>query len=472
MKKQFVSAVVLATISFAFVAFNEKAEATNCCLSPCGSVASAPCDAACQTSSPSGSYLTEKSVFESRLFENQLIGKKSKSRIYFYSWVMTGITVNNHGSTHQYGGSQYGYNNRLNRDGTAVLRPGYNDQSGNSYVLMTEQPTDWKINQLWFGARRDLDNRFGWGFQADFLYGTDARYARNWSDRSFDYQWGSGDYFATFSQLFATVGTKDLYMRVGKFAGSFSHEGLAAPREYFYTHSNLCYGRPLTAQGATLEWKPNQKWTFSSGWLTGTFNSFENPYNDHGFLGKATYHFSKDASLSYHIFYNDRGSRPQNIIGTHNGMTECHNILVLRWKLSPRWFYMGEVAYMDSKTRTHAGTTLGAHSFGVNNHLIYTVTEKLSVGFRGEYHHSHGSTFDNRGVTIGPVSGIGGQGGDIWSFTLATHYKINPKTTFRPEIRYDYADYSNGYRPFGGSADNAQRKNDQLSGGVSFIVMF
>jgi len=468
MTKLFISTLVLATISFAFVACHEKAGAANWCPAPCDSVCPAPCDPTCQMQPSFGTYLTEKSVFESRLFENQLIGKKSKSRIYFYGWLQTGITVNQYGATHEYGRSAYPFNNRNNPDGT-LKRGGYADHSGNSYVLQTEQPTNWKLNQIWFGARRDLTNRLDWGFQADFLYGTDPRYARNWGDQSFDYKWGSGDHFGTFSQLFATVGTQDLYLRVGKFAGSFSHEGLAAPREYFYTHSYLCFGRPLTAHGATVEWKPNKKWTFSGGWLAGVFTSFDNPYNDNGFLGKATYHFTKDVSLSYHIFYNDRGARPGPT--GNRGFVECHNILILRWKLSPRWFYMSEIAYMDGNTyRQLDGVKVGSYSWGSNNHLIYTVNEKLSVGVRGEYHYSHRSTFDNPGITT-TVPGnpaFGGQGGDFWAATLAAHYKINPKTTFRPEVRYDYADYNNGHRPFGGDSS----KKDQLSGGVSFIVMF
>jgi hypothetical protein len=62
----------------------------------------------------------------------------------------------------------------------------------------------------------------------------------------------------------------------------------------------------------------------------------------------------------------------------------------------------------------------------------------------------------------------GGQGGDMWAMTLASHFKINPKTTFRPEIRYDHANYNNdAFSPFGNGT-----KNDQLSGGVSLIVVF
>lgn len=445
------AAVLLLLVNQAKASSSCSSVCDPCTPAICDSRAPAACDAACAKSCLH-EYLTEKSVFDSRIFENKLIGKKSKSKIVFYGWMLTGITVNEHGATNKYEGGThaYGYNRRPGRNGIT-------DQSGNSSILMLEQPSDWKINQLWFGAKKELDNRFGVGFQADFLYGTDARYARNWGDYSFDAKWGSGDYYASFSQLYATVGTKDLYLRVGKFAGNFAYEGLAAPKEFFYSHANICYGRPFTTQGATVEWKANSKWTFSAGWTAGVFNSFENPHNDSAFLGKATYQFTKDMALTYKIFYNDKGARR----GTNHGAIDSLNTLIFTWKINPKWFYMGEIAYTDGKTHTLSGTRHGSYAWGVNNHLIYTVNDKLSVGLRGEYHYSHGSFFDLPVVT-------GGEGGSLWEITLAANYKLTKKITFRPELRYDHADYDNGYRPFGGD----ESKNGQLCGGVSFIVMF
>ena len=457
MKKPILFVVAIGLISVAF-AVSGKIVVADCELSPtpCN-----PCDNVCQTDS-CGKYLTEKSVFESKLFENQFIGKKSKSRISFYGWMLTGITVNNHGSTNAYGNpylggaSAYDYNNRRTPDGT-LIRPGYNDASGNGSILMLEQPADWKLNHLWIGAKRELTDQLDWGFQADFLYGTDTRYTRNWGDRSFDYNWGSGDYYPSMTQLFVTVGKKDLFLKVGKFSGGFAYEGLAAPKEYFYSHANICYGRPFVTNGAMVEWHPSKKWMLTGGWTAGVYNSLENPFEDNGFLGKITYNVTKDISLTYKIFYNDKGYRNPNNTAGLDGL----NTLILTWKINKKWFYMGEFAYTDNKTYPENGPKIGGNAWGLNNHLIRTINEKWSVGFRAEFHHTFNSFFDNVNVS-------GGEGGDLWNFTIAAHYKINPKTTIRPEIRYDYADYKNGYRPFGGDAD----KKDQLCGGVSLIVMF
>ena len=127
---------------------------------------------------------------------------------------------------------------------------------------------------------------------------------------------------------------------------------------------------------------------------------------------------------------------------------------------------MGEVAFTDGKHYSVDGKT-GSDAWGINNHLIRTFTDKFSVGLRGEFHHSRRSSFDNPNVTF-TQPGNGGQGGDLWNITLAAHYKPNPKMTIRPEIRYDYAVYKNGYKPFGGDAS----KSDQVCGGVSLLVMF
>ena len=454
MKKELIFAATLGLIFLVGNTCRQNA-AADCCSVPNPSAGSCQTCQTCRTDSL-GTYLTEKSVFDSPLFENCLVGKKSESRISFYGWMLTGITVNNHGATNEYGGSAYDYNNRRDSSG-AVKRGGYLDKSGNSSILMLEQPTDWKLNHLWLGAKRDLTNCFDWGFQADFLYGTDTRYTRNWGDRSFDYDWGSGDYYPSFSQLYATLGTKDLFVKVGKFAGGFAYEGLAAPKEFFYSHANICYGRPFVTEGVMLEWHPNKKWMLTGGWTAGVYNCIDNPFDDNGFLGKVTHNFTDNVSLTYKIFYNDKGYRNPNNIAA----IDCLNTLILTWKLNKCWFYMGEIAYTDHNYYSSVTNKTNGDAWGINNHLIRTINKKWSVGFRGEYHYSHNSMFDNANVS-------GGQGGDLWNFTMAVHYKINPKTTLRPEIRYDYANYRNGYHPFGGD----ETKDDQLCGGVSFIVTF
>jgi hypothetical protein len=364
--------------------------------------------------------------------------------IEFYGWVLTGITINNHGGTNEYGNpGPYAYNRSIT------------PQSGNSYILMLEQPADWKLNQLWVGAKKELNDHLDWGFRADFNYGTDSRYPRFWGDESFDYKWGSGDYYASFVTLNTSFGTKNFNVKVGKFGGGFSYESLAAPYEFFYSHANIAYGRPMTVSGVMVESKPNDKWTISGAWTAGVFNSFDNSFGDNGFLGKITRRFNKSMSLTYKIFYNDKGGH----FRSYDSATDILNTLIFTWQINKSWFYMIEGAVTDGKVYDKIGTT-GSDSWGINQHLIYTVNKKLSFGIRLEFLHAHGTVFDSPTVT-------GGEGGNLFEMTLAANYKINSKTMFRPELRYDYAHYKNAYHPFG-----KETYNHQLSGGISFALTF
>lgn len=410
----------------------------------------APCEPIC---SPCDSACGNKNIFNNVNF----FGKNPKGKIEVYGWMLTGITVNNHGATNEYdstapvnGTHAYGYNVRPGRLGIT-------DQSGNSSILMLEQPSDWKVNQLWVGAKKDLGNKFGWGFRTDLVYGTDARYARNWTDSTLDWDWGSGDYFMSFTSLYALLGTKDLNLQVGKFAGGFAYEGLAAPKEFFYSHADICYGRPFTVQGALLNanWK---KFSFSGGWTAGVFQSFEDPYDDNAFLGKITYHLTDKIDISYKIFHNDKGGRFDRPFYKQRDTLQT---VIFTYNISPKWFLMLETAMTETATVPKNAADNTGSAWGFNSHLIYTINKKWAVGLRGEFHHSRNSFFDMPAVT-------GGQGGDLYDITLAAHYKMTKKVTLRPELRYDSADYGNGYRPFGGN----ESKKDQVSGGVSFIVMF
>ena len=73
---------------------------------------------------------------------------------------------------------------------------------------------------------------------------------------------------------------------------------------------------------------------------------------------------------------------------------------------------------------------------------------------------------------VPPVTG--GNGGDLYALTLGANWNVKPKIIIRPEIRYDWARYDNGWKPFGGQDGTLKtgRKSEQLAGGGSVIVVF
>lgn len=159
------------------------------------------------------------------IFENV---NRNPARIWVYGWLQTGIMANEYGNKNGYGSP---YVSPVHRQLEGI--------SGNSYLLMMEQQSDFKLNQLWLGVQRKLETRrgFDWGFQVDMAYGTDLRYCQAFNDKTFDFDWGSGDYYLSIPTLYGEIGCKKWALRVGKFDSGMSHESYAAPEMFFYSNS-------------------------------------------------------------------------------------------------------------------------------------------------------------------------------------------------------------------------------------------
>jgi len=371
-------------------------------------------------------------------FLGQCYAKKNPFQ--FYGWMKGGITVNNHGNTNSYGAPK------------APADRSQDFYSGNSYLLMTEQQSDIKLSQLWLGVTKAIDTSHGfdWGFQGDYIYGTDAKYTQNFGDKSFDHNWGQGDYYSSIAQLYGEAGYCNLKFKAGKFAPGMVHETLAAPATFFNSAAYICYNTPLTVNGVVAEYKVNNCLSFNGGWTAGYHSAFDNRFGDNAFLGGATLKTSRATALRYHLFYNDNGNNhPQN------RDSELIQTLIFTYNINRCWFYMIEGLYVDNDF-VGGGST---KAYGINQHLIYTLSPKWSVGLRGEWHHADGTLFD--------ALPNGGDGGDIYALTLGANWNACQKITIRPEMRYDWTDFNNGRKLFGNG-----EKDQQLSAGGSVIMRF
>jgi len=401
---------------------------------------------------PTVTWANTASEFDSWLGQCRAACDTAKNPFQFYGWMKGGITLNNHGNTTSYGPNALG-----------VYAPASRNQepdSGNSYLLMNEQQTDLKLSHLWLGMSKAIDTKHGfdWGFQGDYIYGTDAKYTQHFGDRSFDYNWGKGDYYSSIVQLYAEVGYCNLKFKVGKFAPGMTHEALPAVATFFNSAAYTCYNTPLTVNGAIAEYKVNDCLSFSGGWTAGYHSSFDNRFGDNAFLGNVTLKTSRATALRYGVFCNDAHGDPAYDRFYDSG-TEWVHMLVFTYQINRCWFYMIEGLYVDNDYKAAPDYTTNA--YGINQHLIRTISSKLSLGLRGEWHRAEGTIFD-----IPPIT-RGGQGGDIYALSFGANWNVSPKITIRPELRYDWANYDNGWQPFGGGT-----KSEQLTGGGSVVMKF
>jgi len=338
-----------------------------------------------------------------------------------------------------------------------------NINAGNSYLHTTEQQTDMKLKQLWFGMTKPLDTKHGfdWGFQADYVFGTDARYAQNFGDQSFDYNWGSGDYYSAIVQLYGEAGYRNTKIKVGKFGAGMFHESYPTVGSFFNSHAFLCFNTALTVNGAVVEHKISDNLSVSGGWTSGYHSGFGNRFHDNAFLGSVTLSSSKTTSLKYSILCNSANGYVG--LRDYDHGTEIIQTLVFTNQMNKRWLYMIEGLYVDSRFKNAQAFDPSGNAYGINQHLIYTINPKWAVGLRGEWHRAMGRAFFN----FANNALEGGTMADLYALTLGANWNVCEDVMIRPELRHDWANYNSVWKPFGNGT-----KSEQLSGGVTLVVKF
>ncbi|MGL6227146.1 MAG: outer membrane beta-barrel protein [Thermoguttaceae bacterium] len=398
---------------------------------------------ACSVNVLALTYSYNDALYDEIVLGQSCTQKSCWDKISMYGWMQAGFQANQYGAGNVY----------TTPDHAAPASRNQAPNSGNSYLLMTNQQTDLKLNQLWLGMVKPLDTRcgFDWGFQADFMFGTDAKYGQSFGDQTFDNNWGEGDYYEAIPQLFAEVGYDRFKVKAGKFATNFVHEVLPAPMSFFYSHAFTCYNTPLTVSGVYGEYQLNKQLSVGAGWTAGAMTSFQNRYGDNGLLTKVNYQMSDKSTLTYNFFYQWKGG------DENRNLNESLHALIFTHQLNKCWTYMIEGMYL---TDEYKQLVLTGRAYGINQHLIYTINQQWSAGVRAEWHYAQSTIFD-----IPPVTG--GNGGDLYAITLGLNW--NPVSCFnlRPELRYDWTDYKNGFAPFDGFT-----RTSQFSGGLAAMVKF
>jgi len=380
---------------------------------------------------------------------------QNRARIAFYGWLQTGITVN-----------EYGLRNRYDSPYVSPVNRQLVGYSANSHLLMLEQQSDFKVNQCWLGVQRllDTDNGFDWGFQVDTAYGTDLRYCQSFNDQTFDYDWGQGDYYLSIVSLYGDVGYKNLTVRVGKLNSEMSNESFAATETFFYTKAYAFFNAP-TVSGVRATYRINDQWTVLGAWTAGENTSFENRFDDNGFLCQVRCNPTKSTTLKYSYFLERNNGLNKNPDAAsrygRDYLTQdlsSHHV-VFRWNINSRWSYVAE-GFTCSRLMHRIQDDDPGFANGFNLNFIYKVNERWSAGTRYEWLKARKTLFDLTYLTSG-------SGTEINSLAFAVNWQPTLRVNFRSEIRYDWSDYNNGYKPF----DN-RTQNNQLVFGCAMTVKF
>lgn len=298
--------------------------------------------------------------------------------------------------------------------------------------LFNSHPNQFVSHQNYIYAERIADGSegLGWGFRGDFLYGADAQdtqaFGEPYPQHHWDTDWDHGAYGSAIPQLYAEAAMGDLSVKAGHFYTPVGYEVVPATGNFFYSHSFTMYNsEPFTHTGVLGTYAATDTTTLYGGWVAGWdtgFDSFGNaPFN-------STLVGPEDASNGSAALFGIAQGIGDRLTVTYIGLAgdmgwrgEGYNhSLVANFTLTDKLNYI----FWSDLNEFNAVGQLN-HSIGINNILIYSLTDQLGIGGRAEWWKAK---YDIDGLNDGSV----------YQTTLGLNYKPIANLILRPEIRYQW----------------------------------
>ena len=285
-------------------------------------------------------------------------------------------------------------------------------------------PKDVNLQQQYFylGKEADGSNGLGFGFRSDFMYGTDAQKTQSFGNRNanvrnfgtFDASFDHGVYGWAIPQLYAEVAMGDFSLKMGRFYTLAGYEAVAAPQNFFYSHSLTMFNsEPFTHTGVLGTYSGYENMTLYGGWTLGWDTGFDNQNSGNSFIGGFSASLSDDVSLTYISTYGNFGARDGGQDDSYS-----HSI-VFDVTLTDSINYVLQSDWVDIDPIDDNGGAVGANDqIGLNQYLFYTYNDILTFGSRIEWWKSDGQSFQE--------------------YTSGVNVKLLDNLVMRPEFRKDW----------------------------------
>ena len=246
----------------------------------------------------------------------------------------------------------------------------------NGPVATNDRSNEYEMNQLWLGWERPVKtDGCGWdiGGRVDLMYGSDWRYGECYGlETNLDAP--NHLYGFIIPQFYLEVGYNDLTVRMGHFAPSIGYEVVAAPGNFFYSHSYaLAYSEPVLVTGLQADYKLNNSWNVIGGFNNG-FNQFEDQNGMLHFLGGLKWH-NDEQKTSLSLMFDVGPQDPQG----QNSQYEYS--LVFKKQLTEKWSYAFEHVFGGTEEVDNPAL-FGPYAkwYGLDQYMFYTINQCWSAG--------------------------------------------------------------------------------------------
>lgn len=356
-----------------------------------------------------------------------------------------------------------------------------NGDGYNGPVTFNDRTGELQMNQLNLYLQKAINvtgDSFDIGGRVDFMYGTDAIFTQAYGSPAFDpntglpIDRGSWDLHLTshdqrfyglaipqaYAEFNLPVGT-GISVKAGHFYTPIGYEVVTAPDNFFITKPyTMQYGEPFTHTGLLATYAADDNWTVMAGAVTGSNTggwdgNWDRDLGAWSFLGGVTWTSDdKGSSLTVTSTAGERAEDSSDawamysIVGKHNFTDKLHYII-------QHDHGFADDIITGNAVNSGAGTE-NAQWYGINQYLIYDVTDKVSAGLRAEWFSDR-----NGARVVGPgrcvaATNAGGnyacgaadyakyawEGSNYYAVTAGLSYKPAKWLNLRPNLRYDVTD--------------------------------
>ncbi len=305
---------------------------------------------------------------------------------------------------------------------------GYHNLSNGKF---NSHPDRLNLHQQWLYAEKVADGsdcNWDWGFRVDAVYGVDAQDTQAFGHQAntdWDNDWDHGIYGFALPQAYVEVARGDLSIKAGHFFTLIGYEAVMAPANFFYSHAYTQYNsEPFTHTGAYATYKVNNCVTTYAGWTQGWDTGFDKDSQGNNFLGGVSLQLLDNLNMTYMVTAGNLGSR---------GKGYSHS-LILDAALTQKLNYVIQSDLVDTDLVGNEDQV------GINQYLIYSVSDCVGIGTRMEWWKNNGSS--------------------AYEWTTGINYRPHANVVIRPEVRYDWGT---------ASAATAQKK---VTFGIDGILTF
>ncbi len=321
--------------------------------------------------------------------------------------------LSNNGEGYDLGKSLFGPDSAYDVGGW--LAAGYSSQATGLF----NSDDSLNLTQAWLFVTKEVDasEGFDWGFRVDGMFGSDGPDTQAFGNNlgAYDFDLGAiynGKYGFAAPQLYVELGYKDFTIKGGHFYTPVGYEVVTAPDNFFYSHAfTMYFSEPFTHTGVVASYSGISGVSLFAGWTAGWDTGFDQNEGGSSFLGGVSLEPVDWATITYTGMAGDMGW-----IGDG-----YNHSLVIDVTATEKLNYVFQSDYVDVDQTYDPvlGQNPNYETIGVNQYLIYTLTDMVGLGARAEWYRN--------------------QGTDYYEVTGGVNFHLLPNLVLRPEFRYQFS---------------------------------